>query len=76
DQFVQTITEKLLTFALGRNLEYHDMPAVRTIVRRSAGENYRFASIVKGIVASDAFRMKRVPDAAPAEPLQRTALQQ
>jgi mono/diheme cytochrome c family protein len=76
DQFVQTITEKLLTFALGRNLEYHDMPAVRAIVRRSAGENYRFAAIVKGIVASDAFRMKRVPDAAPAEPLQRTALQQ
>ena len=75
DQFVQTITEKLMTFALGRNLEYHDMPAVRAIVRRSAGENYRFASIVKGIVASDAFRMKRVPAEAPTEPVQRTAQQ-
>lgn len=58
-QFVQALTEKLLTFALGRSLDYRDMPTVRAIVRNSAASNYRFSAIVMQIVSSDAFR-KRV----------------
>jgi len=61
DQFVQTLTEKLMTFALGRTLEYHDMPQVRAIVRDAAREDDRFSAIVLGIVASPQFQMKRLP---------------
>jgi hypothetical protein len=60
-QFVQTLTEKLMTFALGRSLRYQDMPMVRAVVRSSAAEHYTFESIVQGIVASPAFRERRVP---------------
>jgi mono/diheme cytochrome c family protein len=63
DQFVQTLTERLMTYALGRTVEYYDMPTVRRIVREAAGDKYRFSSIVMGIVRSDAFRMRRVPEA-------------
>ena len=62
DQFVQTITEKLMTYALGRSVEYYDMPAVRKIVRDAARDNYRFSSIVMGIVRSAPFQMKRVQE--------------
>jgi hypothetical protein len=61
DQFVQTLTEKLMTYALGRSVEYYDMPTVRAIVRDSAHDDYRFSSIVMNIVASDAFQKQRVP---------------
>ena len=61
DQFVQALTEKLLIFALGRNVEYPDMPLVRAITRDAAKNGYRFESIVQGIVASDAFQKERVP---------------
>jgi hypothetical protein len=64
EQFVQTLTEKLMTYGLGRGLEYYDMPAVRKIVRDAARDDYRFSSIVKGIVNSQPFRMKRVPETA------------
>jgi len=64
EQFVQTMTEKLMTYALGRSVEYYDMPAVRKIVRDAAAENYRFSAIVKGIVRSQPFQMRRVPEAA------------
>jgi hypothetical protein len=57
-QFVQAFTENLLTYALGRSLDYHDMPTVRRIVRQAAKDDYRFKSIVLGVVASDAFRKK------------------
>jgi hypothetical protein len=62
EQFVQTLTEKLMTFALGRSIEYYDMPAVRQIVRDAAREDYRFSAILTGIVESVPFRMARVPD--------------
>ena len=62
DQFVQTFTEKLMTYSLGRSVEYHDMPAVRNIVRSAAGRNYSFSAIVMGIINSDQFRMITVPD--------------
>ena len=58
DRFVQAFTENLFTYSLGRSLDYHDMPTVRGIVRRAATDNYRFESIVLGIVSSDAFRKR------------------
>jgi Protein of unknown function (DUF1592)/Protein of unknown function (DUF1588)/Protein of unknown function (DUF1585)/Protein of unknown function (DUF1595)/Protein of unknown function (DUF1587) len=58
DQFVQALTEKLMMYALGRELEYFDMPQVRAIVRTAAKKDYRFSAIVTGIVRSDAFRMQ------------------
>ena len=65
DQFVQTLTEKLLTYALGRGVEYHDMPAVRGILRDAAATDYRFSSIVLGVVRSVPFQLRRAaePDA-------------
>ena len=60
DQFVQALTEKLMMYALGRELEYYDMPAVREIVRAAGREEYRFAALVAGVVASDGFRMQAV----------------
>ena len=57
DQFVRVVTEKLLTYALGRGVEDDDMPLVRSIVRDSAASKYRFSSIVMGIVRSPAFQM-------------------
>jgi mono/diheme cytochrome c family protein len=65
DQFVQTLTEKLMTYALGRAVEYHDMPTVRAIVREAGQNDYRFSSIVTGIVKSEPFQMQRVPTPAP-----------
>ena len=59
DDFVGTVTEKLMMYALGRGLEYYDAPTVRRIVREAAGEDYRWSSIVLGIVKSTAFQMRR-----------------
>jgi hypothetical protein len=56
--FVQTMTEKMMTYALGRLMEAHDMPAVRKIVRDAAAENYKFSAIVQGIVKSHAFQTR------------------
>jgi hypothetical protein len=58
EQFPLALTEKLMMYALGRELEYFDMPQVRAIVRESAKEDYRLSAIVSGIVTSDAFRMQ------------------
>jgi hypothetical protein len=63
-QFVRTITEKLMTYALGRGVEYDDMPVVRAIVKDSAAHDYRFSSILMGIVKSEPFQMNRAPEAA------------
>src|SRR6185312_8662794 len=57
-QFAQTLTENLMTYALGRSLDYHDMPTVRRIVKRAAADDYTFRSIVLGVVNSDAFRKR------------------
>ncbi len=59
DQFVQTLTEKLMTYALGRSLEYTDMTAVRSIARRTAAQDYRFQALIMNIVNSDAFQQRR-----------------
>jgi hypothetical protein len=58
DQFVQALTQKLMMYALGRELEYHDMPQVRAIVHAAAKDDYRLSAIVAGIVSSPAFRMQ------------------
>jgi hypothetical protein len=62
EQFAGTVTEKLLTYALGRGLEFYDMPVVRGIVRDSASDHYRFTSLITGIVRSTPFRMRRVQE--------------
>jgi hypothetical protein len=58
EQFVRTMTEKMLTYGLGRGLEYYDMPVVRSIARDAGAQGYRFSSIVMGIVRSTPFQMK------------------
>jgi uncharacterized protein DUF1592/uncharacterized protein DUF1588/uncharacterized protein DUF1585/uncharacterized protein DUF1587/uncharacterized protein DUF1595/cbb3-type cytochrome c oxidase subunit III len=69
EQFARVFTSKLLTYALGRGLEAYDMPTVRQIVREAEDDDYRFGAIVKGIVNSVPFRMRRAqsPD-APKQP--------
>ena len=62
DAVAATATEKLLTYALGRRVEYFDMPAVRAIVRDAARQEYRFSSLITGIVKSVPFTMKRGED--------------
>ena len=64
EQFVRTMTEKMLTYALGRGLEYYDMPVVRSIARDAASQHYRFSSIVLGIVKSTPFQKKMKAAAA------------
>ena len=60
EQFVTTATEKLLTYALGRGLEYYDGPAVRAIVRAAAGNDNRFvSSLILGVVKSRPFQLRR-----------------
>ena len=59
DRFVGTLTEKLLTYALGRGLEHYDAPAVRAITHAAAEDGYRFSSLVVGIVESAPFKMRR-----------------
>ncbi|MDZ4802898.1 MAG: DUF1592 domain-containing protein [Bryobacteraceae bacterium] len=59
--FAGTFTEKLLTYALGRGVEYYDAPAVRKIVRSSGEKDYRFSEFILGIVNSAPFRMRRSP---------------
>jgi hypothetical protein len=56
EQFVRVIAEKLLTYGLGRGVEYQDMPLVRTIVRDAAGGSYRFSTLVLGVVKSAPFQ--------------------
>jgi hypothetical protein len=58
DQFVRTMTEMLMTYGLGRGLEYYDMPTVRSVVKDAARSNYRFSSLVLGVVKSAPFQMK------------------
>jgi hypothetical protein len=64
EQFVQTFAERFLMYALGRTVDYRDMPAVRKVVREAARDDYRFSSLVWQIVASEPFRMRQAPAAA------------
>ena len=61
EDFVSTFAEKLLTYALGRGMEYYDAPAVRKICRDAERTNYSFTSVILGIVRSVPFQMRRTP---------------
>lgn len=60
DEFLLTVTEKLLSYALGRGLEYYDAPTVRELVRDTAGDDYRWSSLILGIVRSLPFQMREM----------------
>jgi hypothetical protein len=62
DQLAQIMTEKLMTYAVGRHIDYRDMPAVRKIVKGAAPNKYRFEDLVLGVVNSDAFRRREAPE--------------
>ena len=64
---VGTFTENLMVYAIGRRLEYYDMPAVRRIGSLAAGQNYRISSFVVGVVNSEAFRMKNTSPTSQVE---------
>lgn len=66
DEFVQTVVEKLLTYAVGRGLEYYDEPAVRAIVRQAAAQDNRWSAVILGIVNSTPFQMRMPAASAPA----------
>lgn len=62
DQFAATVTEKLLSYALGRSVAYYDQPALRQLLRKSAVNQYRWSSLILDIVSSQPFQMRRVQD--------------
>jgi hypothetical protein len=65
DLFVSNVTQKLLTYALGRAVDYRDMPTVRAIVRQAEREDLRFGALIMGVVQSPAFRQREgVPEPA------------
>ena len=64
DEFILTVIEKLMTYALGRGVDYYDAPTIRRIARDLARDDDRWSSLVLGIVESDSFQMRRAPDAA------------
>ena len=59
DEFARTVIEKMLVYALGRGLEYYDMPTVRRIQRDAAASDYRWSSLIQSIVQSTPFQMRR-----------------
>ena len=63
-EFVSTATEKLLTYAIGRGLQYFDAPAVRQIVREAESADHRWSALILGVIKSDPFQMRRVQDAS------------
>ena len=65
EQFVGTLTEKLLSYAIGRGLEYYDYPTTRRIVREAAASDYRWSSLIIGVAKSTPFRMRRARDEEP-----------
>ena len=58
ERFAETVAEKLLTYALGRGVEYYDAPAIRRITRDAALNDYRWSSLIQGIVESAPFQMR------------------
>lgn len=61
DEFANAFTERLLTYAIARGVGAHDMPAVRAISRDAAADGYRIQTVIRGIVASDPFTLRKVP---------------
>jgi hypothetical protein len=74
DLFVTNVVEKLMTYALGRAIDYHDMPAVRAIVSQARREDLRFSSLIQGVVQSVPFRYRtKAPQQQPASLTAKTA---
>ena len=71
DEFVGTLTEKLLTYAIGRGVEYYDMPEVRKILKTANANENRWSALIAGVVNSTPFRMSVVPQRAPANEARR-----
>jgi len=65
EEFVQTMVVKLMTFAIGRGVEYYDMPTVRRIQADAKAADYRWSAIIAGVVQSPAFQMRRAEAGAP-----------
>jgi hypothetical protein len=61
DVFLRVFTENLMTYALGRRVEYYDMPTVRGIIRDAAQHGNKISSFIMGVATSDAFRMEKAP---------------
>ena len=61
DDFVTTVSEKLLTYATGRGLEAYDLPSVRAIMKKAAAEDYRLSALITAVVESKPFQMRRTP---------------
>ena len=61
DQYLRNMAQALMTYALGRGIEYDDMPTVRSVLRTAANDDYRFRSLIEAIVMSELFRMNVVP---------------
>ena len=59
EEFVTTVTERLLIYALGRGVEHYDAPAIRGILREAAANDYRWSSLISGVVKSTPFQMRR-----------------
>jgi hypothetical protein len=57
EMFLEVVTENLLTYATGRGLDYNDMPLVRSLVHNAAKDNYKFSSLIMGVIQSPAFTM-------------------
>ena len=62
DEFVSTVTEKLLTYGLGRGVEYYDMPTLRAIMHKTEGNQYRLKDLIMGVITSTPFQMRRSAD--------------
>jgi hypothetical protein len=62
DAFVDTLAEKMMTYALGRGLESYDMPAVRTVARETAKNDYRISALISAVVNSTPFQMRRTSE--------------
>jgi len=74
DQFTQAFTEKLMTYALGRGIIAGDRPQIRAIARMAEADNFRIRTVIRGIVLSDAFRLRKVPVGAAQMTLNTTTL--
>jgi hypothetical protein len=68
DEFVRAVAEKVMTYALGRGLQYYDGPTVRQVLREAANDNYKWSALILAIVRSKPFQMTRVPDVDTARP--------
>jgi hypothetical protein len=68
DEFVTTLTKRLVTYALGRGAEYYDMPAVRRILRAAKPGGYRWSALILEIVRSEPFQMRKAQGRTPGSP--------